>query len=285
MKLSVVVAGRDDSYGDDRHKGIYDLDFSPIMNIERVRYCLSKNYEALKQVFVEDFELILVDWCPLAKRELHRDKELMRIPIRHIVVASSAAKSRNLNPKSFYEYFAKNVGIRNCLGEWVLVMNSDDFFELDLALELKSAVSEYCPRYIRPYSRKDVVSLHPLKFGKEGLSFGDTDLADRLGTSAAGDFLAAPGIQWLRAGGFNEKVSRPFSKNLRQSGLDGQMCVQFFLNGLVPLCLKHSINSIDHNKIERDYKGVTFSSYFNKENWGMFEREKRYVSEKVFEIR
>ena len=43
MKLSVVVAARNDNYGDSQEQGIYSLKFKPITNLQRIRYCIKNN--------------------------------------------------------------------------------------------------------------------------------------------------------------------------------------------------------------------------------------------------
>ena len=97
MKLSVVVAARNDNYGDSQFDGIYDLEFKPLTNLERIRYCLKNNSAVLNSVFENDFEIILIDWCPINEKYLFLDEELSQLNLMHIVVEKSAVKSRKLN--------------------------------------------------------------------------------------------------------------------------------------------------------------------------------------------
>jgi hypothetical protein len=285
MKLSVVVAARNDNYGDSQFDGIYDLEFKPLTNLERIRYCLKNNSAVLNSVFENDFEIILIDWCPINEKYLFLDEELNQLNLMHIVVEKSAVKSRKLNPNSFYEYFAKNVGLRKASGDYILVMNSDGFFDEEFAQELKSQISTLSSNYLRPYSRIDVSEVEPIKIENEGKTILPGTLEGEIGGAAAGDFLLAHAKLWSKAEGFNETMSRPFSKKLRQSGLDGQMCMQFFLNNIYIKVMKNSIFSIYHNKVARDYHGIPMCTYVNKPNWGMYDRKTYYHNDKVRIVR
>ena len=281
MKLSVVVAARNDNYGDSQEQGIYNLKFKPITNLQRIRYCIKNNFFILKSVFNNDFEIILIDWSPVDKKFLYEDEELSQLNLRHFIVERSAVKSRKLNQNSFYEYFAKNIGLRQASGDYVLVMNSDGFFNEIFAQELKSQILGLSDNYLRPYSRIDVSEVDPIRIENEGKTILPGTLEGELGTAAAGDFLLAHKNSWIRAQGFNESMSKPYSNKLRQSGLDGQMCMQFFLNNISIKVMQNSIFSIDHNKITRDCHGVPKCTYINNINWGMHDRKMYYINDKV----
>jgi glycosyltransferase involved in cell wall biosynthesis len=281
MKLSVVLAARNDNYGDSQDEGIYNLRFKPITNLQRIRFCLKNNFYLLNSVMKNDFEIILVDWSPIDRKFLYKDEELSQLNLKHIIVEKSAVKSRKLNQNSFYEYFAKNVGIRRALGDYILVMNSDGFFNEAFVQELNSQIEDLSDSYLRPYSRMDVSEVDPIKVENEGKTLLPGTLEGELGTAGAGDFLLAHNNHWIRAQGFNESESKPYSNKLRQSGLDGQMCMQFFLNNISIKVMQNSIYSIDHNKFARDSREVPKSTYINDVNWGMSDRKMFYINDMV----
>ena len=289
MKLSVVVAGRDDGYGDLATQGIYNLDFIPMSNFERIAYCLEQNLKNLYATFGDDFELIFIDWSPLKGRDLGQNSVLLNLDktkkVRHIAVRKSAIKARKLNPKSFYEYHAKNVGLRLATGKYTLISNSDNFFTDKLLKEVFDVIEGgYNEFYYRPYSRIDIRSCLPFIEESEGFSFSDKDLFGKLGTDAAGDFILTQSDNLRKIRGFDENSNKPKSINKRQSALDGQLLIQLYISGIKPKVLQNSTYSISHNKIERNYYGMFLHSYLNDDSWGLQDRIIRFIDPGVYEV-
>ena len=69
------------------------------------------------------------------------------------------------------------------------------------------------------------------------------------------------------ASGYYEDLENPTGLNFRQTARDGQLLVNLILHGIYPKKLENSIQSFDHNKIERVGE-IKFQAYRNHENWG-----------------
>ena len=106
-KISIVIIGRDDNYGDDQHHGIYDLKFKPKTFIERIKFSLETNIRLFEKFFAEEFEYVVVDWSPMENKLLSRNIELSSILshkcVKNVVINPGRVESVGLNPKGFYE--------------------------------------------------------------------------------------------------------------------------------------------------------------------------------------
>tara|TARA_X000001036_G_scaffold440079_1_gene494247 strand:+ start:13854 stop:14822 length:969 start_codon:yes stop_codon:yes gene_type:complete len=303
-KISIVAASRDDNYGDDANEGIYNLDFTPLKNIQRTKISIETNLDLFLKYLKLDFEYILIDWSPLEGKYLHKNpllKDILVHPnIKNIIVEGSAVEKMNLNKNGFNEYFAKNVGIRNAIGEYILVINSDGLLSKKLVKEVSNVLkSDQKSYYFRPHSRIDIdPSYRKLA---EGMSFYDSsqgfnkfkntlfkkrhildvglnmdneefninpNFYDLIGTPAAGDFTMSHRDNFIKiASGYYEDLKNPTGSNFRQTARDGQLLVNLILHGIYPKKLENSIQSFDHNKIERVGE-IKFQAYRNHENWG-----------------
>jgi hypothetical protein len=276
--VSVIMAGRDDDYGNQANKGIRNLTFTPVPYLERLANTVKKFDNGFKEIGVTA-EIIIVDWSPT--KFLFENPIIEKICIgrnvRFVVVARSMVKKMNLNPDGFDEFFAKNVGIRSAIGEYVLLTNSDAWPDKRLfssiLIFLRSNFSTY---YGRPHSRIDLDQTN--KPTGEGLTFNNCHGLDGiLGTAAAGDFVLTKRNNILLVGGYNETIKRKKTKT-RQAGLDGQLLMNLYLQGILPKKLEGSILTFDHNKILRHDYGVPQISYINNANWGLANYSREYLS-------
>lgn len=275
-KLSVIIVGRDDNYGDDRNEGIYNLGFTPKTFIQRIKYSLETNISLLEKYFGDDFEYIVVDWSPVDNKLLKENSEIKSIlenkNVKNIIVKPSVVSSIGLNPKSFYEYFGKNVGIRNAQGEFILITNSDGYFDESMVSEIFNIVESKDKKYYyRPKTRKDIDC--EFNITGEGGCFYTGSIFGEIGTPAAGDFTMSHRDNIINTGeGYNESVSTSNSENHRQTALDGALLINMYLRGVKPYCLENSIYSFDHNKIERFNFFETLTQYVNTQSWGLKEK-------------
>jgi len=273
MNLSVIIVARDDKYGDDESIGIYKLNEKPLNNIGRIKFCLENNIKYLNKYFDNSYEYIVVDWSPLNGDYLRNNNELKHIfhndRIKDFIVEPKVVQKMGLNPKGFYEYFGKNYGIRKSKGKYLLITNSDDFFNEELVKEIKMELSQN-PKdfYYRPHSRLDTND--KLEVVEEGLSFNNDDIFGEIGTPAAGDFTLSDRENIINIGqGFNENTQIYFNPRYRQTSLDGDLIINMHINGIKPKKLKNSINSFVHNKEERFfYQYPKYQSYMNDKYWG-----------------
>lgn len=110
MKLSIVVSGRNDN-----HCG----DFIYRMNCSLA-------------TLPEDAEIIMVEWNP-PEDAAPLASTIKRPGVRVITVPREAHNSMHgWDAFPFFEYRAKNVGIRRATGDWILSMNPDIYFGIEM---------------------------------------------------------------------------------------------------------------------------------------------------------
>lgn len=281
--VSVIMTGRDDDYGNLADKGIRNLSFTPVPYIGRLANTIEKFDDGFKRIGVRA-EIVIVDCAPT--KFLFENAIIAKVchqrNIRFIIVTRSMVRRMRLNPNGFDEFFAKNVGIRGAIGEYVLLTNSDAWPDQSLfdsiSTFLKSNLSSY---YGRPHSRIDLDQTNqPIG---EGLTFHNRNLDGILGTPAAGDFVLTKTTNVLQVGGYNESGKRKFTRT-RQAGLDGQLLMNLYIQGVLPKKLKGSIVTYDHNKILRHDYGVPQKSYVNNANWGLWDKPRDYIRPNVISV-
>jgi hypothetical protein len=270
ISLSIVMTGRDDDYGDSDTDGTRNLSFTPIPYVMRLTKSLQMISDGFTAVGISS-EIVLVDWAPQGEKFLYKNPSVRKlaeeINLRIIIVSSQRVKAMGLNPKGFDEFFAKNVGIRNSAGEFLLLTNSDAWPNEELLTQSADFVnSRNFNNYARPTSRIDLgPDGNPTG---EGPTFNGLDLGGYIGTPAAGDYVLTRLQNVLNVQGYNESTSRRRSKT-RQAGIDGQLLMSPYLRGIHPFKLRGSVLTYDHNKIKRRDYGVAEESYQNESNWGL----------------
>lgn len=293
MKLSIIYCARDDNYGDDYNctKLRTDPEFAKkfvlkFNNIQRIKFTLEKNIEILNKYFKNDFEIIFIDWSPKNEKYLYINDELKHILknkcIKNIVVPSDVIKEQNLNPKGFYEYFSKNIGIRQAKGKFVLIANPDGVLTDEITINMKNIMENTkFPFYGRCHSRRDCD--HNLKFIEEGLSFPKNgNIFDEvMGTPAAGDFLLAEKDIFMYMTGFQEE----FNSNGNQTMLDSKLVIKLFKNNIKPIKINGSILHLDHNKHDRTGRPSSMIvDYKNNDSWGFNNKSITNIIDNVFFI-
>jgi hypothetical protein len=242
-KISIIVSGRDDNYGDKEGR---------ITFIDRMYKSISSNYDSLKNLL--NVEYVVVDWGPEEGKELYKNNKLKNIlshkDFKNIIVSRDSIGKRGLNSKRFYEYFAKNVGVLNSIGEYILVTNPDGIFDKNLIDSIVSVCAKNDDnKYYRPYSRIDVDD--NLNFIQEGLSFPKNGVYvdEFIGTPAAGDFLLCKKEYFVNiATGYEEEYIFNGKLEGMQTYCDGRILINLLSKGIEPFCLKGSILSYLHDK-------------------------------------
>jgi hypothetical protein len=299
VKLSIIFSARDDGYGDNRPAPGSNI-ISPFTFIQRLKMCTEANIKNfLKHLSEDELEIIIVDWSPLDEKYLYQNEEVKEVLshkcITNIIVPGEAVESMGCSKNAFYEFFAKNVGIRRAKGEYILITNGDIMFDEVSCKEtcdvIKDEENKSKSHYWRCHSRKDVD--HDLNLIMEGLNFGriGNDVFEDyyLGTPASGDYLLVTKEDLINKGkGYDEGNSEhnkpgemytPTS-TFRHYGAfqDGESIFNLYLNGVTPEKVNGSVLHIDHAKAP-DNGGVwNKNGYENTENWGLLESESKKIN-------
>ena len=295
VKISIVYVARDDRYGDDynvvdfpsvgnRNKDYFKNNFTiKYNNIERIKFTLENNKRLMDKYFIDDYEIIFVDWNPINKEYLFKNSKLEILKdekITNIIVTSETIEKRGLNKKGFYEYFGKNVGIRNSMGNYVLISNPDDVFTEELVKEMKEKVTDK-KEYYRCEWRIDVD--HNLKEIARGLSFPKNGKIEDeiIGTPASGDFTLASKDAFIDVGGYLERIS-----NGNETFCDGRLLIKMYRQGYVGVKLNGDLMHLDHKKHDRSGAANDYwqDDYINEDSWGFNDFEIEELEKNIYRL-
>jgi len=295
VKISIVYVARDDKYGDDynvvefpsqgkRDKEYFKNNFTiKYNNIQRINFTLENNKRLMDKYFENDYEIVFVDWNPIDEKYLHVNEELCILNnniFKNIIITSESIEKRGLNKKGFYEYFGKNVGIRQSSGEFILISNPDDVLTEEIVKEMKNRVNN-SKEYYRCDWRIDVD--HNLKEIDKGESFTKNGVIEDevMGTPASGDFTLATKSAFENMTGYIERIS-----NGNEAMCDGRLLIKLYNNNYIPVKLNGNIMHLDHKKHDRTGTAKDFwkGDYTNTEEWGFNKFEMIHKERNVYKI-
>ncbi len=234
--ISIVVTARHDNYG------------GPFT--ERILKPLEFNCARLAGEQL-DFELILVEWDPIPDRPLLSEIVTRHLPrpaagaIRRIVVAPEYQRALTQNPRAgYFEYIAKNVGIRRAAAPLVLVTNVDVLLGREVVAAI--AAGRLDGGTIHRAARVDV-KLGIDQTGLDWEALEDPANHDRRPTlrpplfgGAAGDFLLTGRDTFHRLRGFNEVY------RAARSGIDLNFLVKAYGAGVPIADIGGPVYHINH---------------------------------------
>jgi hypothetical protein len=284
--LTIVITARHDNYGGDFR--------------ERIAAPLRFNYERLSERGVS-YELMLVEWDPVADRPLLCDMLVQEMPeittrvLRPIVVAPEYQAALTQNPRVPYlEYMAKNVGLRRASAPFVLVTNADILLGREVVDALASRRLQ--PATMYRAARYDI-KLGVDQGGIRWPALEDAanqvrrpDLKPPLLASAAGDFLLSDRDTFHRLRGFNEVY------RAARAGLDLNFMVKVHGAGIPiveiggPVYHVNHVGSMRvskalHNRADSPWGDLDWHSdritYNNPEGWGLAAAPSRHRSDGV----
>ena len=282
--LSFVTICRNDNYGEDF--------------LERFTRATFSNLYLLQELGI-DYEYIVVDWNSPDNNYVYlQDTCPSNKEVKHVVVDSSVVSAEGLSQEIMYEYFAKNVGIRNSVGDYCCVLNSDIILSPELLGYMQTVVPGdrhfYKPRYsislpldcemedidkelsvlpiadigkLKPLSEMSYTELIAYIRGKQ-IDFYNKQL-DPLGEVASGDYLFVNG-NFLRneMKGFDE--TNPLHRtSKRQSSMDSELVINMTARGYSVHYLQASYYHIIHNRCWIYDSGSRREIYHNKDDWGL----------------
>ena len=106
-KLSIIIVGRDDGYGDEGLSP-YNLNI-PDSFVFRMKRTMEQNITDLTNYFhIDDIEYVVVDWSPIEQKYLHNSNHLQTILsesfVKNVIVHPQIVAEQGWNPNNFYEY-------------------------------------------------------------------------------------------------------------------------------------------------------------------------------------
>lgn len=256
--------------------------------LERVQNCLDNLY-ALAEKHKLDAEVILVEWNPPADRPLMRDAieyNSTYIPTRIITVPKEIHDSiPNPHNEKFFEYWAKDVGIRRASGQFILSTNPDNIYSEELISRL--AQHDLDPscfyRINRSDFREGVVFIKHCaegSFGLNGSISSDESIASPdeegyfnypdlgrlpvLHFNASGDFILMHRDAWEAIHGHPE-VSYSLT-------VDGQTVYLAAKEGLRQITFSENMYHQDHGRSEKYYPFWSDKTPYgvkNDNDWGL----------------
>ncbi len=273
--ITLIAVGRDDGFAEDF--------------ITRIKTSVSTNIKFLEKNKIE-FEYIIVDWSPLDKKYLHCNNEIKDIfsdtRIQNIVVDEGVVLNEKLNPKLFYEYFAKNIGIRAAKNDYVLLTNADIIIPQQIWSGIKDILEDKeinIENFFRPTERWNVeVKDYKDIVVKDTHILREPGLPDEcICGGFSGDFLFISRDVLINKGcGYNEEDISHRQQDRWQTGMDGEILWNLHNNGVKLKFFESPYYHISHSGIapqvswgrkllDGAYK--MNAHYKNKPNWGFID--------------
>lgn len=267
--LSIITSARNDNYGGEF--------------VKRFRHALESNIDNLRRSGIQ-FEYIVAQWCP----DTPFDEFILDYPeVIELVIDKSVSDAEQLNPNVFYEYFAKNAGIRHAKYPNLLIINADILLGYDLIYSIQKLCSlgleedkYYRPMYRHNYDLVKTEILHTQELWEPHNPDG------HLAAGYSGDFLLVSKKTLLDKGkGYDE--TDPGHRSNFQTGMDGEILSNMYHNGVRPQMIDAGYYHLNHSK-NRSYTGSNYRKnikYDNKPNWGFVDYTKEKINEQLYRIK
>ena len=267
--LSIITTGRDDNYGENF--------------LDRLYISVNKNIELFHQLNI-NYEYIIVEWNPI-NNSLHQNEKFKSIfantKHKNIIVTQSVSENENLSPTTFYEYFAKNVGVRNALYENILLINSDIIISPECAEDIKNLCLNglnknkfYRARY-REQLNLDLTHITIEDCHKP--QYPDHIICGYY----SGDFLL---IHKDIFPGYDE-TNLEHRDNRNHSSMDGEILWKLHKENINLEFINSKYSHINHGKNVLVNGHYNQNGYKNKLNWGFTQYKKEYINENIIIIK
>jgi hypothetical protein len=273
--LSFVFTGSNRQYGGDF--------------IQRMQNCLDNLYELIEK-YECDADVTIVEWNPPKDRPRLCDAVEFNnsyIQTKIITVPESVHNSiPNPHGEKFFEYWAKNVGIRRATGEFILSTNPDNLYSPELIKRLSEPnLDKNCFYRVNRYDISNLtvngVRCVSVNYAQGTTIDGyllDNERANRspnpLHFNASGDFILMHRDAWREIGGHPEV---PYSLTV-----DGQTVFLAAESGLAQVTLPEPMYHQDHGRTSKHCPSWDDNSPWGLNNageWGFagVEFETRYL--------
>lgn len=262
ISLTVTITGRNDN-----HSG----DF-----IKRLKETTIKNVELLKKHFEGSFEYLIVDWGSPNDNFLYLSDEMQwmtKMPeIKTVIVPNETIKAK-FGQERFYQFFAKNVGIRKSKGKWILLINADNILNKKLVKEISKAV--------KMDSDKEFFRTKWWKNSDGKILDCNVGIPSEIGLAAtySGDFLLAKKNSLIEFGRGYDENSSGHQTSLPQAQMDGEILFNMRKNGMIPVIWDLEIYHLDHPRSEKHDSYYNMGGYRNSEDWGLRDNKEVIINE------
>jgi len=273
MKLTVTITGKNDN-----HAG----DF-----IKRLTTSVYNNISTLRQFLTYEFEYLIIDWGTVQENDNVFTKRLLYEAIlnlkeiRFINVRPETIKEK-FGHNRFYQFFAKNVGIRHAKGEFVLLINADNILSKSTVIAINKCIKENKFEFYRTrwWEDKEDYKLINRIDCDEKVSESEKGLAPIY----SGDFLLCKKEFLINNGrGYDETNIKHQTEN-PQCSMDGEILYNLRANGIKPVILNETIYHIHHERSGSYDFHYNKDGYINIDNWGFGDKKLNYVNKNVWVI-
>jgi hypothetical protein len=270
--ITIITTGRDDDYG----HGFLDRLYSSIKN----------NIEILHSSDVE-YEYIICEWNPIKETLLFHEKfkELFeKYNLREVIISNSVVENEKLNQNIFYEYFAKNAGVRNAKYENILIINSDivipsDSFSI-IFENIKKGLDKN--KFYRLEFREQIDN--NFNFIKKESIYYPSNPDSIICGYCSGDFLLVDKNSFIEYGmGYDE--TNLSHRTISQTGMDGEILWNMYNNGMRIELLPYNYKHINHGKPNPYDNHYNVNGYKNKLDWGFINYKHEILSNKLTYIK
>ena len=269
--LTIITTGRDDDYG--------------VGFLQRLKTSIEKNIEILEKFNIE-YEYIIAEWNPV-KNYISENENFVELfknqKIKNIIALPSVSEKEGLSTTVFFEYFAKNLGVRHAKYDNILIINSDIILgeecfkkSIDLCLSGLEKNKFYRARYRGEYD--DNLNL---------LTINDCHKPDAYDAVVcgyySGDFLLLHKSVFVDiAKGYDETNEK--HRTTYQTHMDGEILWNLHNKNVNLEFINENYYHINHGRPNTLDGIYNMSGYGNKDNWGFIDYTQTKIKNNVTTI-
>jgi len=274
--ISIITHGRNDDW--------QGVDWLGNTYLDSVYKSISSNLKIIDKLDVE-YEYILVEWAPFNDLIMDcqpRFKELFaKYPnLRTIVVDKSVVIKEGYKEKQYFEYFAKNVGMRDCKYENTILVNTD----IIIYPQTMKKFIEIAKNGI------DDSKIYRIIWRYHGGGPPPQEQTGKINNKTENRIIGGnfPGdIHMTSKSGF-EKYGKGYDegnddhKTLAHTGMDSELIRNWYENGGEEVWLEESYWHINHHHPNPYDPGFSKEkSYKNRSDWGYIKYLRNIINEQL----
>ncbi len=266
--ISIITTGRDDDFG--------------VGFLDRLKSSIEHNVSLLEKFNIE-YEYIVAEWNPIRNyiSDNENFKEIFKNEkIKNVIALPSVSENEGLSTNVFFEYFAKNLGVRHSKYDNLLLINSDIIIDekcfekiVDLCKNGLSKEKFYRSRYRGQYDNNfNVITVEDCHYPNNPDSI--------ICGYCSGDFLFLHRDVFINiAKGYDE--TNYLHRQSFQSGMDGEILWNLHNKNVNLEFIEEKYYHINHGHPNRVDGIYNTNGYENKENWGFIDYKKSELKNNV----